>query len=486
MDIQLFRKAGGSFPALADFLEIENCDEIQRPQCPQTGIPLWSQLRIAFFRTIMGDLFYNTPMPTRSGTTSSRRRAVMTMTRSMLRNRRFMPALRSRAPILLTGEGVADRWAGAGWHNRLVDPFIERTPDRAAVLLDHSEWRWPFPRSHERVLLHAPFQARHALFGKRMAWRHRQSSADLVRIAVDRARARLGWEIGPKREADLTQFLARKAAALPVQFSDYGGLLDHLGTRLLLVGCGCYGPSAALIAAARERGIVTAEYAHAGTTAGHDAYNFAAAVRESASYRRILPDYLLNYGEWWDEQVNAPVARFPIGNPARPPLEPAVHNDQDVILILGDGIEFDNYIQIAHHIRGRVSSLGCRVVLRPHPMERDLVLRRYGKRAGDVVIDAEGTIYQAFASAKAVLSEVSTGLFEACGLVEHIWVLETPKSRFSVPHHPFVSISSLEELDRVVDGVDRVAAPTVVPTSLWKRGWAQNYAGFLNDVGALR
>ncbi len=145
--------------------------------------------------------------------------------------------------------------------------------------------------------------------------RHHAAARQLVDLIAERAHRLLGWQLGAHRSRRLEQMLARKCASLPLQYDGWHRALRHARPRILMVGAGCYGPAAAMIAAAKDAGIVTAEYQHGAVSGGHDAYNFAPAVCSDPAYLRTLPDFFLGYGSWWMEQFTAPMHKVVIGNP---------------------------------------------------------------------------------------------------------------------------------------------------------------------------
>ena len=72
-----------------------------------------------------------------------------------------------------------------------------------------------------------------------------------------------------------------------------------------------------MIVAAKEMGIRTAEYQHGAVSRGHDAYNVAPGQGSSPEYQKVLPEFFLGYGRWWNEQINVPVTKVAVGNPHR-------------------------------------------------------------------------------------------------------------------------------------------------------------------------
>ena len=468
---------------LAQLLVVEDDASLLEFECPQTGLPLWPQIRIAFFRMLISDLLYGTAV---TGMTTARipaGRAALTLGRSVLQNLRFRLSGRCRAEVCMMGDGVADQWVDGKWFNRLGDHFALACPKQTLVIADHFEWRWPFPRHHDRIMFHAPQQALNSIAGRLMVRDvQRHQALRLVGIVSQRAQRHLGWSLGAGREHLLVQMLSLKSASLPSQYRAYQALLRRTRPRLLMIGAGCYGPAAGLIAAAKDEGIVTAEYQHGAVSAGHDAYNFAPAVRNSSAYRRTLPGHFLGYGTWWNDQINAPVAKTVIGNPhreARLAQRAGAGASREDILILSDGIEFALYLELARKIEPGATRKGLRVVLRPHPLERTLVETTHGRSIGKVLIDGNADLYASLQSAHAVVSEVSTGLFEAAGVADRIFIWDTPKAGFSYPNHPFQAFTSAETLMDQLDQSDSGRLAASASAAIWAPAWRENYLEFL-------
>ena len=468
-------------------LVVEDDSVVAGFRCALTDLPVWPQIRVPFLRMIMSDQLYGAKLTGKSSSNIPVSRAIMTLARSLSRNLRYQWIDRCKAPICIMGEGVANQWLAGRWFNRLTDHFVSLCPRDTLVIEDHFEWRWPFPRHHNRVLLHAPLQTINVIEGRlRVREHHRQSARQLVSLVTQRAWHFLQWSPGRERYDQLVEMLARKIASLPSQYAAYLAMLKRIQPHLLMVGAACYGPSACLIAAAKSQGIVTAEYQHGAVSAGHDAYNFALSIRDSEEYRRTLPDYFLGYGNWWNEQINAPVQKLVIGNPHRSlrlaEINPSVCKKSD-LLVLSDGIEFDLYLEFARQLSVVAQKKGWRVVLRPHPLERTRVSLLSGMQTRGVVIDENPDLYASLSMAHVVVSEVSTGLFEAVGLVDKIFVWDTPKSKFGYPNHPFRSAESASMLIELLEQEEYGGMTKAQEDAIWASGWSERYALFLQSNG---
>lgn len=474
---------------LQDVLVVENDSALLDFKCGETGTLLWPIIRIQLLRFILGDLLYGKPL-----IEMSRRHAFGPAAGALLRagfhNATKQSALRSS--IMLMGTGLGLYRDKGTWFNRLTDHFVSSSPPETVVVEDFLDWQWPFPRYNQRVLFHAPIQVAGVVAGRlHVRQRHEEVAARLVSVVRARAKRHLQWELGDGRAAYLVKALSRHAAAIPLKRRAYGRLLAGSQVKLLLKEEACYGTASVLISLAKEMGITTAEYQHGAVSTGNDAYNFAPALLDSAEYRHTLPEYFLGYGNWWNEQINAPIKKLAIGHPHRSEQVkkltrlPAI--DKHDILILGDGIETRSYLSLARELAARAGSK-FRVVFRPHPLERAWIKANL-KEGGDrgVLMDENPDVYQSFLTAHAVLSEVSTGLFEAVGLANRIFVWNTRKSRFSYPSHSFDTFSNANECLDQLNNPAALSSPRISSDDVWAPNWRANYLDFVQSVvGPLR
>lgn len=466
---------------MPELLSVEDDDSLLEFRCESSGIPLWPGIRNIFLRSMMADLVFGSNLvETRRGRNfrSGPLRALTSVGKAAAHNAVRRNALRGELLVTTSGAGLILK--DGLWFNRLSDYFALSMPDRTVALEDLFKWQWQFPRRNERVLFRTPVALGIYATGRcSVRAHHRRISSDLVRLVRQRAKAQLGWELGHRRERFLVGVLSRFAAGIPVAQRMYRKLLTQVGAKVLLKEMGCYGSSAVFNATARDMGVGTAEYQHGVISQGHDAYNLAPALARSEEYKKTLPQYLLSYGKWWGSQVNVPVEEVVIGNPHRSETVSgrvrAVADNCD-ILILGDGLRTDFYLTFACALLRRLGGRRYRVVFRPHPLERE-TLREF--RNCQCAIDLRSDIYESFSSAHVVVSEVSSGLFEAVGLVERIFVFDTPRSRFSLPAHPFASFVDAEDLVEKLNDNSAGAVGNAESSQIWAPGWETNYHSFV-------
>lgn len=474
---------------LQDILRIEDSVELAAICCPETGIPLWTTIRSLFIRLIMGDLLYSVPVVSGVGAVGagSKQMQMSMISRAFAHNSLQLHALDHQYPITLmaTGARLFDR--DGRFFNGLSDYFVSAAPKKTYVIEDLFGSKWPFPRHHNNVILHAPFRVEGVLRGQFRLNRYREPARALVDLISQRAKDELDWDIGKERSQWVEKLCTKGAASLLPRYRRYHSIFRKMGARLLIKEEACYGgaDNASAILAAKHLGMVTSEYQHGAVSAGHDAYNYAPTISNAFEFQQIFPDYFLTYGSWWGDQINAHVKKITIGNPHRAETlnsSSSVFAHGQQILILGDGIETTVYLELCAEIAAALGS-GTEVVFRPHPLERTSVWARHPAGfVGKVRIDAHQDMYSSFRESGAVVSEVSTGLFEAIGLVPKVFIWDTPKARFSYPVHPFQGFSNASELAQLFldENAGRLSSQQM--ESIWAPHWKRNYLDFIEQA----
>ncbi len=148
-------------------LRFEDDPAIAEFRCEQTGIPLWTQIRVALHphdslrpaahragaeqvdHACFPEQGRPRPSPDRSFETPG------CASTNQLRADLCVMAEESR-----TSGSTAVFSIGSRTH------LMAQVPGQSLVIADHFEWRWPFPRQYERVMLHAPIQAANAIRGR--------------------------------------------------------------------------------------------------------------------------------------------------------------------------------------------------------------------------------------------------------------------------------------------------------------------------------
>jgi hypothetical protein len=463
-------------------LNLENNPELLEFTCPSTGVLAWPTIRMESIRMIMSDLLYKSQPLLDMYRKISLIRTCKMLLRATAHNIITQPK-KSQVLIYCTGAGQFERNGYS--FNRYTGYF--------SASLDENTWSiegqpcitWPLPRTNGQLSFSTPTMALMRILSLiSVSSIQKNIAAELVGTTEARARDLLGWEMGSERKKWLVRLCSRQLALYPLRRRYLERWLRLVRPRLLLVEEGCYGHMAIINATAHENGVPVAEFQHGMVSRGHDGYNIAPFLAASEAYRHTLPDYFLSYGSWWNAQFNAPVGKVIIGNPHRTALlEQSMPpwSGRRNILVLGDGIETELYLQFCHELAKLLSDSYC-VIFRPHPLERHRILGMREPVSEGFTIDHVSDIYLSLAEAHAVIAEVSTGLFDAVGLVDRIFVWNTAKSRFSLPEHPFSSFHSAPDLARKLLDFHGDGPPSVDPEEIWASDWQPRFKGFIDGV----
>lgn len=464
---------------LERILAVEDDSSFLDFKCPETGYLLWPLIRQEFIQFIISDLVYKSAPLISLNRNINYPKALSSLLKAKCHN--FWVGGNAKNDVLLMASGAGLFLRDGKWFNRLSDYFVFANSQETLVLEDLFNWNWPQPRENKKVIYNAPMQTYFALMGRlSVKQSYVRQGKDIVSHFKNRAKNILDWDMNPSTTLSFESRMARKIAELPIRKKMYEKLLKQKHTKLVIKEEGCYGHSSIFNRTALELGIVVAEYQHGTINAGHDAYNVAPRLLSCSEYKDTLPQHFLSYGEWWHQYLGLPVNKIAIGNPHRANQlsRLTARSDKTDILVLGDGVETEMYLDLAVFLSQNL--IGWRVVFRPHPLERiklqDLLAI---KKIGEVVIDVDLDIYKAFCNAHVVVNEVSTGLFEAVGLADRVLIWDTPKSKFYYPNHPFASfIDANDLLEKIKDGSTGLL-DVQSAHSVWADGWEGNYKNFL-------
>lgn len=466
---------------LYDLLEIENTPEILRFTCPGTDYLLWPYLRTVVIRMVMDREIYGEGVliklvPTESPCALQKLACVVDGLMSDLH------LINRRAKIVFFNSGTTNIKLDGKYFNRVSDYFALFYPQATLLIEDTSEWLSLKPRANLNVAYHLPLVTLSKFFGRLPFEKNKETVLEeFVAFLESRLKLVLGFQMTAFQRSLLSTILIRHCASLKLQLRLYQTLYEQLQPEIIFFEDGHYGSRGHLIRLAKEMGIKTAELQHGMITAGHDAYNFAPAIRNSVDYQKYVPDYFLTYGQWWSEQINSPAQAVAIGNPHYEVMSRRCQSqptNKTKILLLSDGLRFETYFEMARSLRSLIPQ-SYEVVLRPHPIERAGILARYTRNSDGILLDHSDDLYARFAESYAVVGEISTALFEAIGSGNRIFVRSNPITLFGLPDCPFAQFETVEQLAAKLFTGDCGLVSSELADSIWVRGWEANYSDFM-------
>lgn len=466
---------------LEDILEIENTPEILAFTCPNTDYLLWPFIRTTVLRMIIDRALYDGETLIKSSATESTNRLqkLRCLADGLIHNVRF---LNHQAKIVFFSSGITNVEIEGKYLNRVSDYFAFCYPDSTLLIEDPHTWRHLRPRVNRNVAYHLPLRVIAGAAAKLPFKKaNMESVLEFVAFVDSRLQSTLEIQLTEQQRAFLQAKLAHYCVGLEPQLRMYTTVYRRLNPGLIFFEDGHYGEMGHLIRLAKELGIRTAEMQHGMVSAGHDAYNFAPAILASEVYQAYTPDYFLAYGQWWADHIQVPAQVVIIGNPYYETMRrkwKTAPKPKNKILFLSDGAKFARYIEMAQKIKAALPS-EFELIVRPHPVEKAAVLQMYDHICEGILIDDSDDLYQCLAESYAVIGEISTALFEAVGLAEKVFSLNTPLAVFGLPDNPFEQFETVEQLAEklLADGSGRINLD--IEESIWAGNWETRYRNFI-------
>ena len=472
---------------LRKVLQIEDDCFLTTFKCPETDMLLWPMVRIPFLRLILSDLVYTQKIP--NNRTAIKYNHLIGIAQAFFQN---ISSKKMCSPILIRASARGNYQVDGKIFNKLSDYFFDVDPNRTSVLEDLGANKIAKNRYHSRIFYQDSILIRANLLAKLTTKRYVETAVQLVKFLEARTKAELGWEMSFEQRDWYVALVAQYIARAPSLLKQYRTLLQRQQTKLIIIQEACYGNNlACLVSAARSLGIPSAEMQHGMISSGHDAYVIAPTLFKSPKYKNMLPDYFLSYGEWWNTQLRVPVEPITIGNPHGEAMRSqglglksknliTKANNKPIILILGNGIESEEYIDFAVRIAKLATE--WQVYFRPHPWERVYFDNIYPDGdSGIIKIDTNQDIYSSLGSSDVVVSEISTGLFEAIGLSKRVFIWFTGKAKFYLPKPPFEICIDAADLSEKLKQTPKMSTELTI-NNIWEPNWKKNYLSFISDV----
>lgn len=392
--------------------------------------------------------------------------------------------LRGRDASLLVVGGTAVRSVEREGRifNPLTDYFVEVTPSARAMEVPDLE----SGKSRPGVLDQYPLRVAARLAGRMHRREHLAAADGLVRWLRRRVREVLGVEVPDDLMARWTTQAAAWSASLPAYDALWASVLRRLDVRLVVKIDGSYGGSenVALLRAAARAGVLVAEHQHGVVNRAHMAYNHAPAILDSPAYTATLPPAVLTYGTWWHDAFQVPSRLVALGHPHREAMTAAAHagNERDRLLVLGNAIDTAETLDFCLELAAAVHP-HLIVSFRPHPGEREHSRELTRSVDGRVHLDLAPDLYESLGLAQVVISEASTGLYEAVGLVPKIFVWGNQKGLAFSADAPFDVASGVEDLAAAVVDPSRGTPTPDLEEGMWARDWRTRFAAFAAEAG---
>uniref|UniRef100_A0A7V4KBJ5 Uncharacterized protein n=1 Tax=Fervidobacterium pennivorans TaxID=93466 RepID=A0A7V4KBJ5_FERPE len=274
----------------------------------------------------------------------------------------------------------------------------------------------------------------------------------------------------------------------------YKRLFEKIQPKAIFLNCASYGGmNVVIIKTAKQMGIKVGEFQHGVITKLHPAYNYGTAVFTSEWYKEYLPDYLLTYGDFWNEQAKIPTKKVTIGNPhfwfnynsskVNNKVPSNIGKKNKTILIVSQWTVTDINVDLAKKL-SRMIDDHYRIVFRLHPGEvafKEKYQELFNYK--NIEVNKSGDIYELIRASDYVVSVYSTTIFEAASFGKPVYIYKHPLAELYIPESLGLRFSTAEELLELIKN-DKKAGNNFDLNYFWNENWKENYLSFLErEIG---
>lgn len=363
--------------------------------------------------------------------------------------------------------------------NRYVDFFAEAFKDQSYVIEQPIlDWEWPFERKNENVYFDGIAKVNSELLGSVFKRKYYSVVSDMIDYYFKRVKNILGIEFTSKEVKNIKLYISKQVYIMRYMTKWIAKQLTNKTKIILMVGA-AFPHSYPINVMLKKRGIISVELQHGYITSTNVMYNYANEVLKCDEIKAGMPDFMFTYGEWWNTQTNCPLKKIAIGNPYHDYCfkDLQSNENQKIITVLGCNQNTEQYVKLTQFLSKNIQNY--KIVFRPHPGESDEAKRISENLEYEINFDSNLDIYATLKESYMVISEVTTVLFEAIGLVKRIIVWETNYTKAFMPEHPFEKFNYIEEL---VGLINKPEDKNYEYTDFWSRDCIDNYKMFVKNM----
>ena len=356
------------------FDALEKDARILEVLCPETGIPLWLTIRFDYLRTLLDRLVW------------------MNFDKERFNAPKHDTLLRGRIKnVLKTTISSVQHFNVPRTDIYFVTSSLSLNATRPSTLLKHFEdmhrsvrgrsivwesFRWKTLWSLRKNLFDSDIRMRPVPDGVTLPAQMSERIAELI-VFINHRLDSIDIPAIIRPDDSAVEAAIRKVSKQTVvEFRFWDRLFRSQAPKLIVLEDGVYGPQKGLLLAASRNRVRSAEFQHGVITPGHVAYNCPQSWSANPLFTASLPDTLLTFGEWWGRQTNLPWKECKVlGRRDKSAPKNVDTGERSDILILGDAVDVEQYLDFAAGIASLLKSPDLNVIFRPHPAVRDAAKR---------------------------------------------------------------------------------------------------------------
>lgn len=251
-------------------------------------------------------------------------------------------------------------------------------------------------------------------------------------------------------------------------------IISHGSYELLL--------NSAMIIACKRQHIITAEFQHAWVGKNHENFYYGDLIVKHKKCKKVLPDYLLTMGKYWNSQVHVPQKVFTIGYAKTINKSIVPHNNN---ILFAASYAYEQYESILRDILPCLDK-DATIFFRLHPTEITPLLRQrfegYSKYSNFILANEKDLNYY-MQKCRYVIVDGSTVCYEALYTGRIVFNLDNDISRiYGINELDYVKVFKTAG-DFLELWMERESYKAVEYNEFYDINWKDNFIKFLNMQG---
>lgn len=358
------------------------------------------------------------------------------------------------------------------FYNKYTDYYSDLLPNDCLTVEHPSlDWHWEDNRHNNNVIFCFPWLLRGVIASKLLGNNLRKPTRDLIDYLSSKVSALYNISLSDEEKDNLLNKTINEIFQMEYFTKYFVHVCKKHAVQLVIIVPGPYTRYCKLIKELKNLGINTSFLQDGIKTRNDLVGHINSNLLMTDDVMMMTPDIYFTLGRWWNDKLNLPYKYIiPLGNPSITTQTYCQQSDsKNLILIIGTNNSCEDHFIFANKLQDRFQNF--QVIFRPHPSER-VQAEQLSKKYGDVKLDMSGDLYQELPRTEVLISEVSTVLFEAIGVVPKILVWRTEYSKSLMPDCPFNSFNSIEDIENVID---RYTAPKISEDEIWLQDYKEAF-----------
>ncbi|MDY6820929.1 MAG: CDP-glycerol glycerophosphotransferase family protein [Deferribacterota bacterium] len=289
--------------------------------------------------------------------------------------------------------------------------------------------------------------------------------------------------------------LLTEAVYAPLFYENYIKLFKKLKPSVILIYAASGGKrKTSIVKAAKDLSIKSCEFQHGIISHSHPFYNYSEDLFYSSEYREYLPNYLLTWGEFWNNNMRHPAEKITVGYPyVIKRLEEyrkikKQNNKKRVVLIVSQGTITKIFVNIVKKLLMKLDVSQHNIMFKLHPGEVPFK-ERYSElyKYKGVEIVKSGDIYDMIFKSDIVVACYSTVVFEVLAFKKPLFILNNRWSQEYIPKTIGNWFETADELYKLITSgkIDSKEVNNNIEY-YWEPNWQKNYKRFVEDVVGIK